>query len=75
MAKKKSVKKTSKKKIVKSSKKNKAVWTFVNIVLFGIFLFGIWRAWQYSWTEGLSITAGVLLIWLVIELIREMRKK
>jgi uncharacterized membrane protein len=44
------------------------------IFLFVLVLFGIYRAWNVSWVEGVSIIALSVAIWLVVELIKALRK-
>jgi DMSO reductase anchor subunit len=82
------VKKTNKKTSKKSSSvKNKTKskkrvgktsWVslqFIRLVLIVIGVFGIYRAWQYDWVEGVSVIVLAVIIWLIIELVRELRKK
>jgi Flp pilus assembly protein TadB len=89
-AKKKSVKKTTKsnkpvrrKSPVSKSKRSsnvsqgmtRAGWTFVNLLLFITFLYGIWITWDSSWSEGLSIIVAVLLAIFLIRLFLKLKRK
>ena len=82
MAKKKVKKKVAKKSSVKkaSSKKSKgwmtkAGWYFINLLLFVMFLYGLWLIWGVSWSQGLSLIVAILVIIFVIRLFRKLKRK
>ena len=64
---------TAEKRAVK--KRFNGVSWFTKIILIAIFVYGLFRLWNHPWTEGLSIIAGVLVIWLIIKIIEKIRKK
>ncbi len=50
-------------------------WLFVNALVIVIFVYGLWRIWRYSWTEGLSIIVAELIVILIIKVIMKLRRR
>ena len=67
--------KTAKSYADRHPKINYAFWTFINLLLVAIFLYGFYRMWKYSWTEGLSIVVFDLIVIFILKLGFKLRKK
>lgn len=84
MAKKKTVKKSRKKTSKKVSnksvsnvsipKKRVIGFNFLRIALLVIFVYGVYYAWSYDWLQGVYVISASVIIWLVLELIKALRK-
>jgi hypothetical protein len=79
MARKKKVKKQIKKSVNQSVLKEKKHltygWMFANILLVIIFIYGLYRIYYKSWSEGLSIIVADLVIILIIKLVLKLRRR
>ncbi|MEA3330017.1 MAG: hypothetical protein U9Q06_04715 [Nanoarchaeota archaeon] len=75
VAKRKTVKKPVKKIAKKTQRKSRGyVFNFFRVFLLVLVIFGIYRAWILDWVQGVSIIGLAIIIWLIAELIKTLRK-
>jgi hypothetical protein len=52
----------------------RAGWGFLRLLFIILLIFGGYRAWVVDWTQGVYIIGGAVVIWLIFELIKALKK-
>ncbi|MAG07550.1 hypothetical protein CMI46_01930 [Candidatus Pacearchaeota archaeon] len=52
----------------------RAGWGFLRLLFIVLLIFGGYRAWVVDWTQGVYIIGGAIVIWLIVELFKALKK-
>ena len=64
----------SQRKVSSVRKSNIYSSMFLRLIFILTIIFGGYRAWYIDWTQGIYIISGAIVIWLIIELVKALRK-